>query len=194
MRAPGVRGAVALGGAAGVVAGSTAMELVGVGGLLALAGRDGGVGLGPVAALAFAALPLAVVNVLGSFLLGLLLARSRHAGLDRRPALVAGLGTGFLGSFTTIATAAVFLLTPLEAGWSAIAASSGVGGFLSATAGLLLPPLALLALLAALSTAAAVLGLRLGGAPARGADAEARVDGVASDGTAADGAPAWARR
>lgn len=190
MRAPGVRGAVALGGAAGVVAGSTAMELVGVGGLLALAGRDGGVGLGPVAALAFAALPLAVVNVLGSFLLGLLLARSRHAGLDRRPALVAGLGTGFLGSFTTIATAAVFLLTPLEAGWSAIAASSGVGGFLSATAGLLLPPLALLALLAALSTAAAVLGLRLGGAPARGADAEARVDGVASDGTAADGAPA----
>lgn len=191
MRAPGVRGAVALGGAAGVVAGSTAMELVGVGGLLALAGQDGGVGLGPVAALAFAALPLAVVNVLGSFLLGLLLARSRHAGLDRRPALVAGLGTGFLGSFTTIATAAaVFLLTPLEAGWSAIAASSGVGGFLSATAGLLLPPLALLALLAALSTAAAVLGLRLGGAPARGADAAARVDGVAADGTAADGVPA----
>ena len=103
------------------------------------------------------ALPLFVVNVLGSFLLGLLWAASRRRGPDWRPRLVAGLGTGFLGAFTTISSAVALVLWPVRLG----AAASGAGGVLAAAVAVLL----VLALMAALSTAAAVLGLRAGGAP-----------------------------
>lgn len=164
MPAPGVGRAVALGGAAGVVCGSLAMGLVSAGAVRALAGPDGG--MGSASALLASALPVAVVNVLGSFLLGLLWARSRRAGPAWRPQLVAGLGTGFLGSFTTISSAtAAVVLQRLDQDIVALAAWSGVGGFLSHAASLSVPALAVLTALAVISTAAAVLGLRLGGAP-----------------------------
>ena len=70
---------------------------------------------------------------------------------------MAGLGTGFLGAFTTISSAVALVLWPVRLG----AAASGAGGILTAAASVLL----VLALMAALSTAAAVLGLRAGGAP-----------------------------
>lgn len=155
-RRPGTAGAVALGGAAGVLCGAGVMNAV-----TALAGAPNfrgtfGAAFGAVDVLV-QALPLFVVNVLGSFLLGLLWAASRRRGPDWRPRLVAGLGTGFLGAFTTISSAVALLLWPVRLG----AAASGAGGVLAAAASVLL----VLALMAALSTAAAVLGLRAGGAP-----------------------------
>lgn len=148
--------AVALGGAAGAACGAGVMNAV-----TALAGAPNfrgtfGAAFGAVDVLV-QALPLFVVNVLGSFLLGLLWAASRRRGPDWRPRLVAGLGTGFLGAFTTISSAVALMLWPVRLG----AAASGAGGVLAAATSVLL----VLALMAALSTAAAVLGLRTGGAP-----------------------------
>ena len=147
---------MALGGAAGVLCGAGVMNAV-----TALAGAPNfrgtsGAAFGAVDVLV-QALPLFVVNVLGSFLLGLLWAASRRRGPDWRPRLVAGLGTGFLGAFTTISSAVALMLWPVRLG----AAASGAGGVLAAAVAVLL----VLALMAALSTAAAVLGLRAGGAP-----------------------------
>ena len=87
--------AVALGGSAGAACGAGVMNAV-----TALAGAPNfrgtfGAAFGAVDVLV-QALPLFVVNVLGSFLLGLLWAASRRRGPDWRPRLVAGLGTCLL--------------------------------------------------------------------------------------------------
>ncbi|OOL27159.1 chromosome condensation protein CrcB, partial [Rhodococcus rhodochrous] len=118
---------MALGGAAGVLCGAGVMNAV-----TALAGAPNfrgtfGAAFGAVDVLV-QALPLFVVNVLGSFLLGLLWAASRRRGPDWRPRLVAGLGTGFLGAFTTISSAVALVLWPVRLG----AAASGAGGVLAA--------------------------------------------------------------
>ncbi|MDX2340884.1 CrcB family protein [Micrococcus sp. M4NT] len=170
--------AVALGGSAGAACGAalSSATTAWVATAAAAAGPSGLSVAGPTGALVHtlsSAAPLLAVNVSGSFLLGLLWARSRRAGPQWRPRLVAGLGTGFLGSFTTIASAVALVIGPLQWGMDAVSAvPSGIGGALGAAA-LLGPVLVVLVLLAALSTAAAVLGLRLGGAPApdRGAGA-----------------------
>lgn len=168
MRAPGVTEAVALGGAAGVVCASAALDLLGVGALLTLTGL-GEAGLGPVSALLLSALPVALVNVLGSFLLGLLWAVSRRRGPQWRPRTVAGLGTGFLGSFTTFSGAVGLLVHAVAFDLSAYATAFGLGGLLAAAAALAGPLIVVLLLLAVLSTAAVVLGLRAGAAPRRAA-------------------------
>lgn len=168
--------AVALGGSAGAACGAALSSATTAWVATAAAGPSGLSVAGPTGALVHtlsSAAPLLAVNVSGSFLLGLLWARSRRAGPQWRPRLVAGLGTGFLGSFTTIASAVALVIGPLQWGMDAVSAvPSGIGGALGAAA-LLGPVLVVLALLAALSTAAAVLGLRLGGAPVpdRGAGA-----------------------
>ena len=124
---------MALGGAAGVLCGAGVMNAV-----TALAGAPNfrgtfGAAFGAVDVLV-QALPLFVVNVLGSFLLGLLWAASRRRGPDWRPRLVAGLGTGFLGAFTTISSAVALVLWPVRLG----AAASGAGGVLAAAVAVLL--------------------------------------------------------
>ena len=159
-RQRGTAGAVALGGAAGVLCGAGVMNTV-----AALAGAPNfrgtfGAAFGAVDMLV-QALPLFVVNALGSFLLGLLWAATRRHGPDWRPRLVAGLGTGFLGAFTTISSAVALVLWLVQLS----AAAAGAGGTLAAMASGLVTVLLVLTLMAALSTAAAVLGLRAGGAP-----------------------------
>ncbi|MDX6690335.1 MAG: fluoride exporter [Solirubrobacteraceae bacterium] len=52
------------------------------------------------------------VNVLGSFLLGVLV----HAGRDLDPALRDALGTGFLGGFTTFSTFSVQAVLEADSG------------------------------------------------------------------------------
>jgi len=84
-----------------------------------------------------------IANVLGSFLLGLVVARLWPTAPSW---LRAGLGTGLLGSFTTFSALAVSLVAMVEAGATLLAAGYLV---LTLAAGL----------------AAAVLGLRLGRVP-----------------------------
>lgn len=138
-RPRGVTGAVALGGALGAVSGWLMMGAV----RRALTpwapvGTTGPAG--EVLHALVSLLPLIAVNVTGSFLLGLLRARAARPGAADRPRLVAGLGTGLLGSFTTVSTAAALVLGPLPWG-------SALGALL---------------VLAVLSTVAAALGLRAG--------------------------------
>ncbi len=85
-----------------------------------------------------------VVNVLGSFLLGLLVGWARHRGgtADVR----AVLGTGFLGGFTTFSTASVELVRLVRAGRPGTAA-------------------ALAGSMVLISVLGALLGLWLGGLP-----------------------------
>lgn len=75
-----------------------------------------------------------VINVLGSFLLGLL---TCLGGLS--PHLRTGLGVGFLGGFTTLSTLTVQTVLEADSGRPATAAAylavSVVGGLLAATAG-----------------------------------------------------------
>lgn len=65
-----------------------------------------------------------VVNVLGSFLLGGLAGAAPHAGLH--PDVVAVLGTGLLGGFTTFSTASVELVRLARSGRSGAAAALGL--------------------------------------------------------------------
>lgn len=140
-RPVGVGGAVALGGALGAVAGWLVMGAVGR--ALPPTSSVATPGLpGEALHVLVTLLPLLAVNVVGSFLLGLLRSRAARAGAAERPRLVAGLGTGFLGSFTTISTVAALMLGPLPWAWA----------------------LGALLVLAVLSTAAAALGLRAGSA------------------------------
>lgn len=81
-----------------------------------------------------------VVNVAGSFLLGLVVGSVAVHGIDARWRLV--VGTGFCGSFTTFSTLAVELAGLADTGrrrmmigWTAM---SVVGGGLAATLGLAL--------------------------------------------------------
>lgn len=157
---PGLTAAVALGGALGVLVAEQTVSLTT--GLLGGEGRSGGVWLTMLLEWG----PVVVLNVLGSFCLGLLLATSRRHGPRWRPKLVAGLGTGFLGAFTTISTAALLVVLPLRRLWDdAGVAAASRGHKVQTLAELLLPGLAVLLLVAVLSTGAAALGLRLGRGP-----------------------------
>ncbi|SDR76370.1 CrcB protein [Friedmanniella luteola] len=107
-----------------------------------------------VRALAAAAVPprsgvpvtVLVVNVVGAFLLGLLLQRLQHAGRDdgRRRDLRLLLGTGVLGGFTTYSALAVDTAGLAADGRAGAAALYGGGTLV-------------------LGLAAALLGLRCGG-------------------------------
>ncbi len=105
---------VAVGGALGAVSRSV---------LVSAAGAHG-----PAATLA--------INVVGAFLLGLLLERLAHSRLSgaRRRQLRLLLGTGVLGGFTTYSGIAVEILSRLEAahwlgalGYGLVTALTGVG-------------------------------------------------------------------
>ena len=67
-----------------------------------------------------------VINVLGSFLLGLV-----TGGIDDGAALRAALGVGFLGGFTTFSTASVEGWRLLRAGRAAAAALHAGGGLIA---------------------------------------------------------------
>lgn len=109
-----------------------------------------------------------LINVVGSFGLGLLRGRARRAGRPRHPRLDAALGVGFLGSFTsftavssTLALLAAEVALGMEpAGWWILAL---MGTF---------APVLLLLLSLILGTMAAGIGLRLGSGPAGNARAE----------------------
>jgi fluoride exporter len=73
-----------------------------------------------------------VVNVLGSLLLGALLAAT--LGSDGREQLVALLGTGFAGAFTTFSSFAYETVVLLEDGSSAIALANVALGVVAGTA------------------------------------------------------------
>lgn len=68
-----------------------------------------------------------LVNVSGSFLLGLLVGLSRHHGLASSTSTV--LGAGFLGGYTTLSTWAWESLVLAERDARAIAAANVVGSF-----------------------------------------------------------------
>ena len=74
------------------------------------------------------------INVVGSFLLGLLVGTSWFSRDVRE-----GLGVGFLGGFTTFSTFSVQIVTEADAGKAATAAlylaASVVGGLAAAAAG-----------------------------------------------------------
>ena len=77
------------------------------------------------------------INVVGSFLLGLLVAENWF-GRDLRE----GLGVGFLGGFTTFSTFSVQFVLDIDGGEpgraAAYLATSVLGGILAATAGYVL--------------------------------------------------------
>lgn len=156
---------VALGGAAGAATGWLALT---AGAVLVgpwIRGGDGGDWfLGEVLPL----LPLVAVNTLGAFLLGLLWGASRAAAADpsRRtwdPRWVPALGTGFLGSFTSISLALVWTAeVPTWLGSGGL--RSGLSPFGTAVDVLVhvSPGLTVLAAMILLGTAAAAAGLRTG--------------------------------
>ena len=78
-----------------------------------------------------------LINIVGSFVLGLLVAR---LWATASPSLKAGLGPGLLGTFTTFSAVAVALVAFADAGeWmpaAAYLAATLVGGLLAALAGL----------------------------------------------------------
>lgn len=74
--------------------------------------------------------PTFLVNVLGSFLLGVLFAVARD-----RPGWYALLGTGFCGGFTTFSTFSVELLKLLDADRPAAVVGYAVGSVLAALLG-----------------------------------------------------------
>ncbi|MCP8966978.1 fluoride efflux transporter FluC [Ectobacillus ponti] len=73
-------------------------------------------------------------NMLGSFLLAFLTSWLFRSG-RLSPQLVAGIGTGFIGSFTTFSTFSMEMVRLLESGEAGNAAAYGLG---SAAGGLLL--------------------------------------------------------
>lgn len=87
---------------------------------------------------------IAGINVVGSFLLGLLLGVLMARGPDDGPRRAArlGLGTGFLGAFTTYSTFAVDFVVLSFRGdalvWAAYTFGSVAGGLILAAAGLAL--------------------------------------------------------
>ena len=162
---------VALGGAAG------ALASLGAGALIAQAMGPGDPSIsGPLGTASATLASVAAVNVLGSFLLGLLRGASGRPGARWDPRLVAALGTGFLGAFTTFGTVAATLALPVMM-TAGLAATGDTWWILLAVVvvGLLIA----VAVLAALSTAAAALGLRLGGRGA-GSGSAGRPDGAAA--------------
>lgn len=84
------------------------------------------------------------INVVGAFLLGLLLERLARGGRDagRRRLVRLTVGTGFLGGFTTYSALAVDTMTLAGAGPIGVAAAYGLAtvvvGALAATGGILL--------------------------------------------------------
>ncbi len=66
-----------------------------------------------------------LINISGSFLLGLLAGFAASAALDRSFVLVAG--TGFLGGYTTFSTASVDTVRLLKAGRWKLALLAGLG-------------------------------------------------------------------
>jgi CrcB protein len=66
-----------------------------------------------------------LINISGSFLLGLLAGLAASAALERSVVLVAG--TGFLGGYTTFSTASVDTVRLLKAGRRGLALLSGLG-------------------------------------------------------------------
>jgi len=117
------------------------LALVAGGGALGTLARYGTAQLVPAAG----GWPLATltVNVVGSFLLGLLLEALARRGPEdaRRAALRLGLGTGFCGGFTTFSSLAVEVDGLLRDGTPATALAYGAGsvvaGLLAALAGVL---------------------------------------------------------
>lgn len=77
-------------------------------------------------------LPTVLVDVVGAFLLGLLLGRLARSGPDegRRRDLRLGLGTGVLGGFTTWSALATGTVTTAGSGHLAIAVAEGLGSVL----------------------------------------------------------------
>lgn len=73
-----------------------------------------------------------VVNVSGSFLLGLLVSAAAHGGVA--PWLLAALGTGFLGSYTTFSTYAWETLRLVEDGAVLVACLNLVGSIAAGAA------------------------------------------------------------
>jgi fluoride exporter len=88
------------------------------------------------------ALPLGtlIINVSGSLFLGLVTGAAAHLGAD----VVAILGTGLLGGYTTFSTASVETVRLARAGRTGVAAMNGLG-------------------MLVVAVAAAVVGLLLGG-------------------------------
>ena len=74
-----------------------------------------------------------VINVTGSFLLGLLTAWAARRGPGAAE-IRAALGTGFLGGYTTFSTASVELVRLARAGRSGTAVVLGVGMLLASVA------------------------------------------------------------
>jgi CrcB protein len=78
---------------------------------------------------------IAAINLVGSFLLGLLL----HAGTDLSHDARAGLGVGFLGGFTTLATLTNQTVLEADGGRPGVAAAyfavNVVGGLAAALCG-----------------------------------------------------------
>lgn len=109
-----------------------------------------------------------LINVVGSFALGLLRGRTRRAGRPGHPHLEAALGTGFLGSFTSF-TAVSSTLALLSA--EVALGMDPAGWWILALMGTVAPVLLLLLSLL-LGTMAAGIGLRLGSGHDDGARAE----------------------
>jgi CrcB protein len=84
-----------------------------------------------------------VVNLTGSFVLGLVVGLVTYQGMAADVRTIAG--TGFLGAYTTFSSYSYETLTLLDAGTSRAALVNAIGsvalGLLSATAGFLLPSL-----------------------------------------------------
>ncbi|NUL43707.1 CrcB family protein [Cellulosimicrobium funkei] len=102
---------------------------------------------------------LGLVNLTGSFLLGLLAGISSRRALPRW--LVAGLGVGVLGAYTSLSAVVLAASVAPAMGVIGFIQTGSPGGitFVAGLAGTLLA----LAAGAALGTACAALGLRLGG-------------------------------
>jgi CrcB protein len=81
-----------------------------------------------------------VINVTGSFILGLVVGLAQYHGLGRVPVTV--IGTGFCGAFTTFSTFSYESIRLLERGAVVPAATNTIGsvvvGLLAAGAGLAL--------------------------------------------------------
>ena len=117
---------------------------------------------GPGAALLGAPLAtvpgMAVANLLGAFLLGLLTGRVRTAPSPWDPRLVAALGTGVLGGYTSFSALAALLGSPFAAALTAGPGASAAAEVLASFG----PALGLVVLVAAAGTLCAWAGLRAG--------------------------------